>query len=185
MHQWIILRPNSVQKLWFIDSFHHYWQARCVFLHNPPQKQAWSTKPTGFILCQAWITGSSAMEGGCCSHEAPPQPGPLFRACMLDFLWGSQGLRKTQFTIFPQWWSPNGSPAPPQAFVRLGFLSAHGAVRPRFQEEERRRPVLPNHTVQRSSAALFHIQDTPPPTLTAGSSQRRKILPMSSPALRK
>lgn len=46
----------------------------------------------------------------------PPSPGTQASFSMpacYNLLWGSQGLRKTQFKIFPQWWSPNGSPAPP------------------------------------------------------------------------
>lgn len=53
-------------------------------------------------------------------------------------------------------------PFPPN-LVKPGFLSARDVVRQRFQEEEKRRPILPNHTVQRSSAALYFIQDPPRP----------------------
>lgn len=56
----------------------------------------------------------------------------------------------------------------PPSLVKLGFLSARDVVRQRFQEEEKRRPILPNHPVQRSSAALFPIQDPTPPTPDRG-----------------
>lgn len=99
----------------------------------------------------------------CCPTPPPLPPGDT----CYTLVWGFQDLRRKQSVIFPHWWSPNGSPNPP-SLVKLGFLSARDVVRQWFQEEERRRPILPNHTVQRSSAALFPIQDPTPPTPDRG-----------------
>lgn len=96
------------------------------------------------------------------SAPTPREPRPRF-PCLYVRLWC--GVPKASGKHSLQYSHSGGhqmGPLPPQAFVRLGFLSAHDAVRQWFQEEERHRPVLPNHTVQRSSAALFRIQDSPP-----------------------
>lgn len=112
----------------------------------------------------------------------PPPSLPPGDTCY-TLVRGFQGLRRKELVIFPHWWPPNGSPTPP-AWSNWGFslpvmLSGSG-----FRKKRSADP-LPNHTVQRSSAALFPVQEPTPPLLTAGSSQRRKILPMSCPALRK
>lgn len=124
-------------------------------------------------------------------------------------VWDSQGLRKAQFTTFPQWWPLNDSlplllffssrlfsrafslcPCCCQAAVLeaaqrfLGrFVEEEGDKKQEYEEEGTHGSLgLPC-----MAAALFPIQDAPSHShsQTTGSSQSWKILPMSSAALRK
>lgn len=101
-------------------------------------------------------------------------------------LWDSQGLRKTQFTIFPQWWPPNDSLplSPLYSWTFLFFLSGpcflagqrfgklpsgsrfalRGKQKGKKKKKKRSRPTLhkPHRPGQLSS--FVPLPRPPPPT---------------------
>lgn len=143
-----------------------------------------------------WVIewGCSASDMLSLGRSGPRFPCPLVPA----LVWDSQGLRKAQFAIFPQWWSLSSSLFPSllnqfffctcccQAAVweaARWFLVRF--VRETGRRKKRSRPTLHKPYRPRQLFSFVPHPRHPLPLLTTGSPQWRKILPMSSPALRK
>lgn len=95
----------------------------------------------------------------------PGGPGPVFHARMLYF--GVAFPRPQENTVYniPTVVVTKWVPCPPPPVLSNWGLSLPMMLSGsgfRKKREEKRRPVLPNHTVRRSSDALFPIQGTPP-----------------------
>lgn len=156
----------------------------------PPKNETTSLSGEfiGFYPVSNWPTSTERVDhlsSDAALHPTCPPPSPGTQASFsmpacYTLVWGSQGLRKTQFTIFPQWWSPNGSPAP-QLLVKLRLPFAHDVVSRWFQGEGRREAQTPTPKPYRPEELCRFVPYPryPPTPLTTGSSQRRKILPMS------
>ena len=108
-------------------------------------------------------------------------------------VWDSQGLRKAQFTIFPQWWPQNGSlPLSPPESIELEFLSCPcccqaavweaaqrflvRSVRETGRRKKRRRPIFPKPNCPQQHCRFVPHPRHSHPFLTTGSFQSGSVL---------